>query len=49
MASVQWRLKDYAGADKQVQAILGDPETPASLRQRAVMMAQLLQPLVAAK
>jgi hypothetical protein len=48
MASVQWRLKDYAGADKQVQAILGDPETPASLRQRAQTMAQLLQPLVAA-
>jgi hypothetical protein len=48
MASVQWRLKDYAGADKQVQAMLGDPETPASLRQRAQMMAQLLQPLVSA-
>lgn len=47
MAAVQWRLKDYAGADRQVQAILGDPETPASLRQRATMMAQLLQPLVA--
>ncbi|MFN4143313.1 tetratricopeptide repeat protein [Aestuariivirga sp.] len=49
MASAQWRLKDYAGADKQVQAILGDPETPPSLRQRAEMMAQVLQPLVAAK
>jgi hypothetical protein len=49
MAAVQWRLKDYAGADSQVQAMLGDPETPASLRQRAQMMAQLLQPLVAAK
>jgi hypothetical protein len=48
MASVQWRLKDYAGADKQVQAMLGDPETPPSLRQRAQMMAQLLQPLMAA-
>lgn len=46
LASVQWRLKDYAGADKQVQAILGDPETPAGLRQRATMMAQLLEPLV---
>jgi hypothetical protein len=49
MASVQWRLKNYAGADAQVQAILGDPETPPSLRQRAQMMAQLLQPLVAAQ
>lgn len=49
MASAQWRLKDYAGADAQVQAMLGDPETPASLRQRAQMMAQLLQPLMAAQ
>ena len=49
MASAHWRLKDYAAADAQVQAMLGDPETPASLRQRAQMMAQLLQPLVAAK
>lgn len=46
LASVQWRLKDYAGADKQVQAILGDPETPAGVRQRATMMAQMLAPLV---
>lgn len=46
MASAQWRLKDYAGADKLVQAILADPETPATLRQRAQMMSQLLQPLV---
>jgi hypothetical protein len=29
--------------------MLGDPETPGSLRQRAQMMAQLLQPLVTAK
>jgi hypothetical protein len=49
LAAAQWRLKDYAGADRQVQAILGDPETPPSLRQRAETMAQLLQPLVAAK
>jgi hypothetical protein len=49
MASAQWRLKDYAGADAQVQAMLGDPETPPGVRQRALMMAQLLQPLVAAK
>lgn len=47
MATVQWRLKDYNGADQQVQAILGDPEVPPSLRQRAQVMAQLLQPLVA--
>lgn len=49
LASVQFRLKDYQGADKQVQAMLGDPETPAVLRQRAMTMAQLLQPLVTAQ
>jgi hypothetical protein len=47
--SVQYRLKDYAGADKQVQAILADAETPPALRQRAQMMAQLLQPMVTAQ
>lgn len=46
LASVQFRVKDYAGADKQVQAILADPATPAPLRQRALTMSQLLQPMV---
>lgn len=49
LASVQFRLKDYAGADKQVQAILADTDTPAPVRQRAAMMAQLLQPMVTAQ
>ncbi len=49
MAAVQWRLKDYAGASKLVDSILGDPETPPNLRQRAQMMSELLTPLVAAK
>lgn len=49
MAAVQFRLKDYEGANLQVQAILADPETPAALRQRAGVMAQLLAPMVAAK
>jgi hypothetical protein len=48
MASVQFRLKDYAGAGKQVDAMLADSETPPSLRQRAQMMSQLLEPLVPA-
>ena len=46
MASVQFRLKDYTGADKQVQAILADPLAPAAVRQRAQTMAQVLQPMV---
>lgn len=46
LAALQFRLKDYAGADKQVQAILADPATPPPLRQRALTMSQLLQPMV---
>lgn len=49
MAAVQFRLKDYKGADTQVQAILADPETPPALRQRASTMAQLLAPMVTAQ
>ncbi len=49
MAAVQFRLKDYKGADIQVQAILADPETPPALRQRAATMAQLLAPVVTAQ
>lgn len=49
LAAAQFRLKDYVGADKQVQAILADPATPPQLRQRAQTMAQLLQPMVTAQ
>ncbi len=49
MAAVQFRLKDYKGADAQVQAILSDPETPPAARQRANAMAQLLAPVVTAQ
>ena len=49
MASVQFRLKDYKGADAQVQAILADPATPPPLRQRAQTIAQIVQPMVTAQ
>lgn len=49
LTSVHWRLKDHAAASKLVEAILADPETPVSLRQRAQVMAELLKPLVAAQ
>lgn len=49
LASVQFRTKDYQGADKQVQEILADPATPALLRRRAETMAQLLAPMVTAQ
>lgn len=46
LAAVQFRAKDYKGADKQVQEILADPATPPALRQRAATMAQVLVPMV---
>lgn len=49
MASVQWRLKDYAAASKLVERILADTDTPPTLRQRAQMMSDLLKPLVPQK
>lgn len=49
IAATAFRLKDYTAADRAVQEILGDPTAPANLRQRAQMMASLLQPLVTAK
>lgn len=48
-AATAFRLKDYATADRLVQDILADPLAPANLRQRAQMMASILQPLVSAK
>ena len=49
MAAALWRTKDYAGASKQVQAILGDGEAPAGLMQRAKVLSELLTPLLAKK
>lgn len=48
-AATAFRLKDYATADRVVQEILGDPTAAANLRQRAQMMATILQPMVGAK
>ena len=49
MAAANWRVKDYAATDAQVKAILADTETPAGVRERARMLADLLVPLLAAK
>ncbi len=49
MAISAFQAKDYAGADKHIQAILADPETPGDMRQRARMMSDLLLPLLPAK
>jgi hypothetical protein len=44
-----FKAKDYAGADKQVQAMLSDDETPGAMRQRAKTLSELLLPLLPAK
>lgn len=49
MATALWRAKDYTSADKQVQAILADGETPGGVRQRAKILADLMAPLIAKK
>jgi hypothetical protein len=41
-----YRTGDYRMADKYMNTILADRETPAGLRQRAQMMEQLLTPLL---
>jgi hypothetical protein len=49
MAAALWRAADYSGADKQVQAILGEAESPAGARQRAQILADLLLPMLGKK
>lgn len=49
MAGALWRSGDAMGADKKVQEILADPETPATIRQRANVLAELLAPQLAKK
>lgn len=49
MAVSAFKANDYAGADKQIQAMLADTETPGDMRQRAKMMSDLLLPLLPAK
>jgi hypothetical protein len=39
-----WRTGDFVMADRYMKAIAADAETPAGLRQRAVLMAQLIAP-----
>jgi hypothetical protein len=39
-----WRIKDYKMANRYMVALVDDPETPAAMRQRAVMMVQLIAP-----
>ena len=49
MAAALWRSQDYAGADKQVQAILADGQAPVGVLQRARVLSDLLAPLLAQK
>lgn len=41
-----WRVADYQLADRYMNTILADRDTPVGLRQRAQMMADLLTPLL---
>jgi hypothetical protein len=41
-----WRTGDYTMADRYMNAIIADPETPNAARQRALRMVQLLAPLL---
>jgi hypothetical protein len=49
MAASLWKSGDAAGARKYVDAILGDPETPADIQQRARILSDLLTPALAKK
>lgn len=49
MATAFWRAKDYVNADKTVQTILADAETPAEQRKRAAVLSDLLLPVLPAK
>ena len=44
-----WRIQDYAMADRYMNAIFADPETPQAMRQRAQVMVQLIAPHLAQK
>jgi hypothetical protein len=44
-----WRVKDYTMADRYMQAIFADVETPSAMRQRAQVMVQLIAPVLTKK
>jgi hypothetical protein len=39
-----WRVADYTMADRYMNALFADPETPSDMRQRAQVMVQLIAP-----
>ncbi len=49
IATAYYRHANYLEADKLVAQLRADPETPAGVRQRAQLLASLLQPLLGAK
>lgn len=44
-----YRVKDFTMADRYMNALFADPETPDAMRQRAQMMIQLIAPELAKK
>jgi hypothetical protein len=49
LASAHYRTGNFVEADRLMNEILVDPEAPQAMRQRAQMMVQLLEPVLAGK
>ena len=49
LASAHYRNGNFQDADRLMNEVLADPEAPQAMRQRAEMMVQLLEPMLAGK
>jgi len=49
LASAHYRTGNFVEADRLMNEVLVDPEAPQAMRQRAQMMVQLLEPVLAGK
>jgi len=49
LASAHYRNGNFQDADRLMNEVLADPEAPQAMRQRAQMMVQLLEPMLAGK
>jgi len=49
LASAHYRTGNFPEADRLMNEVLADPEAPQSMRQRAQMVVQLLEPMLAGR
>jgi hypothetical protein len=49
VAAAHYRTGNFVEADRLMNEILVDPQAPQAMRQRAQMMVQLLQPVLASR